>query len=80
MTAAIVFNRIKGQMKKSNVPLKEFIFLDFDKGIILIDNVKHDIKTVDLSEFKEYITGVKELMITPKKITFKKYNGEKLEY
>ena len=84
LTSFFIFNKAKNYLKKNNIELKDFIFFDSEKMILIIDNVKFEKKenlNEILKELKENkVDNIKELLITKSFIKIKMKDGKVLEF
>jgi len=71
MMSFLIFQKIRNQLKKQNVVLKNKLFFDFINKKLIIDNKEIPIQLVDLEKVikaYEQLKNVSTIEVTPNKI------------
>jgi translation elongation factor EF-1beta len=71
MISIIIFNKVKSQLKKHGIILKNRLYINFNINKLIIDEVSYPTQIVDIEEIKKsykQIKDISEIEITIKKI------------
>jgi hypothetical protein len=71
MMAFLIFQKIKNQLKKQNIVLKNKLFFDFQNKKLIIDDKEIPLQLVDIEKViktYEQLKDIKEIEITSLKI------------
>jgi hypothetical protein len=83
MMAFLIFQRVKNQLKKQNIILKNKLFFDFQNKKLIIDNKEIPIQLVDLEKIikaYEQLKDVKAIELTASKIIILYNDNTKLTF
>ncbi len=62
MMSFLIFQRVKSQLKKENIVLKEKLFFDFENRKIIIDNKPISLQLIDIQKFIKTYEQLKDVI------------------
>lgn len=78
MMSFLIFQRVKSQLKKENIILKEKLFFDFENKKLIIDNKPISLQLIDIQNFIKTYEQLKDVItveLTTSKITITYKDG-----
>lgn len=78
MMSFLIFQRVKSQLKKENIILKNKLFFDFENRKMIIDDKPLSLELIDIQKFiktYEQLKNVKTIELTTSKVTITYKDG-----
>jgi len=80
MYAFFIFQKVKNILKKENITVKKFVYLNLVEKRLIVDNIPISLQVVDLQSITnsyQQVKNVKEVLLTPTKITIEFKDGKR---